>query len=75
MFQKIQKAFEKFVKEKGQGTVEYALILGFVAIIAVYMLSGSGLRKDVQVNVNNADAAATDINAQYTAAKAGKVNQ
>ncbi|MBQ6758534.1 MAG: hypothetical protein IJP42_05540, partial [Selenomonadaceae bacterium] len=72
MFQKIQKAFEKFVKEKGQGTVEYALILGFVAIIAVYMIQASGLKADVETNIGNADKAATMMNAQFTAASKAK---
>ncbi len=50
MLQKIRKLFTP----KGQGVVEYALILGFVAVIAVYILKGSGLTKELQDNVDNA---------------------
>ena len=53
MFQKIQKKIREFIKEKGQGTVEYALIIGFVAIIAVYMLTGSGLQTSTKKNITN----------------------
>ena len=36
MFQKIR----KLLADKGQGVVEYALLLGFVAVITVAMVSG-----------------------------------
>ena len=32
MLQKIQKKLKEFFEEKGQGAVEYALVLGFVVI-------------------------------------------
>ena len=72
MFQKIQKKIREFIKEKGQGTVEYALIIGFVAIIAVYMLTGSGLTSNAKANIDNAAQVATDIDSQFDAA-GGKV--
>lgn len=50
MLQKILKS----LTQKGQGVVEYALILGFVAIIAVYLISGSGLTGELKNNVDNA---------------------
>lgn len=59
------KKLREFLSQKGQGTVEYALILGFVAIIAVYILTGSGLTKDVQKNIKNADTASALINVEY----------
>ena len=68
MFQKIQKKIREFIKEKGQGTVEYALIIGFVAIIAVYMLTGSGLTSNAKANIDNANQVATDIDSQFDAA-------
>ena len=68
MFQKIQKAFEKFVKEKGQGTVEYALILGFVAVIAVFIFGSSGLKDSIQKNIQNINSVATLMDAEYSKA-------
>lgn len=42
MFKKIQKLIDKLkVSEKGQGMVEYALIIAFVAAIAIFALNGS----------------------------------
>lgn len=70
MFQKIQKKIQEFLKEKGQGVVEYALILGFVAIIAVYLINNSSLRDNVRQNINDANAVMTDMHKAYTDAKA-----
>ena len=47
------KKIREFISEKGQGVVEYALILGFVAILAVSLIGGSGLVKAVQDNIDN----------------------
>ena len=71
MLQKIQKKIQDFIKEKGQGTVEYALILGFVAIIAVYMLTGSGLKDDVKTNVSNADTVSKNLQSEFSSASGG----
>lgn len=68
MFQKIQKLIQK-IKEKGQGAVEYALVLGFVAVIAVYLLTGSNLTTSTKNNIKNVNEVATAINASYTEAK------
>lgn len=47
------KKIRELISEKGQGVVEYALILGFVAILAVSLIGGSGLVKAVQDNIDN----------------------
>ena len=67
MFKKIQKLIDKLkVSEKGQGMVEYALIIAFVAAIAIFALNGS-LRTAVSSafekatsNVESATAKATE---------------
>ena len=47
MFKKIQKLIDKLkASEKGQGMVEYALIIAFVAAIAIVALNGT-LKKAV----------------------------
>lgn len=74
MFQKIQKKLKEFFGEKGQGVVEYALVLGFVAVLAIYLLTGSNVTKDVEANIANVDSAASDISAEYAKAKAGTAN-
>ena len=40
MLQKIR----KFFSDKGQGVVEYALLLGFVAVITVALVNDGGLK-------------------------------
>ena len=59
MFKKIQKLIDKLkVSEKGQGMVEYALIIAFVAAIAIFALNGK-----LSVAVSNAfDKATTQVN-------------
>ena len=43
LLQKIQKKLQKLLKQKGQGIVEYALLLGFVAIVTVGLFTNDGL--------------------------------
>jgi pilus assembly protein Flp/PilA len=43
-------SMRKFFTEKGQGIVEYALLLAFVVAIAVYALNQSGLGDAVKSN-------------------------
>lgn len=69
MFQKIQKLIQK-LKEKGQGAVEYALILGFVAVIVIYMMNASKLESTVEQNVSNANAAGAAVTAKFATASA-----
>ena len=67
MLQRIEKFFRRD-SQKGQGIVEYALILAFVAAIAAYVFtsSGQGSIKDSITGLfsgakSNIDQAKTDI--------------
>ena len=42
-----------YFKGKGQGIVEYALLLAFVVAIAVYALQSSGLGGAIKTNFSN----------------------
>ena len=37
----------RFFKEKGQGIVEYAVLLAFVVAIAAYLFTSSGIKNEV----------------------------
>ena len=69
MLKKIREFFQKKDSEKGQGAVEYALVLGFVAVIAIYLLTGSSLTENTKANIDNINSVATDINASFVDAK------
>ncbi len=43
-------SMRKFFKGKGQGIVEYALLLAFVVAIAVFALNESGLGGAIKTN-------------------------
>ena len=66
MLQYIQKLVDKLkASEKGQGMVEYALIIAFVAAIAIFALNGS-----LRTAVSSAFDKATDnVNAATAEAK------
>ena len=40
-------SMRKFFKEKGQGIVEYAVLLAFVVAIAAYLFNNSGIKDEV----------------------------
>ena len=63
MIQYIQKLIDKLkVSEKGQGMVEYALIIAFVAAIAIFALNG-GLRSAVSSAFDKAKSNITEATA------------
>lgn len=67
MFKKIQEFVKKFIEEKGQGVVEYALILGFVAVIAVILLSKTSLQENVQANIDNQNSVLKAMDSRFDA--------
>lgn len=46
------KKIREFFKEKGQGVVEYALVLGVAALIAAALLANGGLGDKIVGSVN-----------------------
>lgn len=61
MLQKIR----ELLKEKGQGIVEYAMILGFVAVVAIGLLGSDGLKKQVSTALTNITGQFTTLNKEY----------
>ena len=45
------KKIREFFSQKGQGVVEYALILGFVAVIAVSLINTGGLQDSLEETI------------------------
>ena len=40
-------SMRKFFKEKGQGIVEYAVLLAFVVAVAAYLFTSTGIKGEV----------------------------
>ena len=64
----LQKISKFLISKNGQGVVEYALILGFVAVIAVFIFGSSGLKDSIQKNIQNINSVATLMDAEYSKA-------
>ena len=56
-------SMRKFFKGKGQGIVEYALLLAFVVAIAVYGLNQSGLGTAIKSNFSTTASQVTNFSA------------
>ena len=56
-FYQMKKALQEKISEKGQGMVEYALVLAAVAIIAAFVLSDTGGLKDATNATNQINSA------------------
>ena len=46
-------SLRKFFTEKGQGIVEYAVLLAFVVAIAAYLFGNSGIKDEVTATFNS----------------------
>lgn len=54
-------SMRKFFKGKGQGIVEYALLLAFVVAIAVWALSDGSLGNAIKTNFDTTASKVTDF--------------
>ncbi|WP_415942271.1 pilin protein [Mitsuokella multacida] len=52
MFEIISYLKARYLSEKAQGIVEYALILAFVTIIAAALINGGGLQANVKAVIS-----------------------
>ena len=59
-------SMRKFFKGKGQGIVEYALLLAFVVAIAVYALQNGSLGDAIKTNFNQTASAVTNFSAKVS---------
>ncbi|SDC00666.1 pilus assembly protein Flp/PilA [Succiniclasticum ruminis] len=59
-------SMRKFFTEKGQGIVEYALLLAFVVAIAVYALNDSGLGGAIKSNFSTTASQVTNFSASIS---------
>ena len=74
MFKYINKLIKKLKEsEKGQGMVEYALIIAFVAAIAIFVLNGK-LGTAINGAFENASQAVDDASKGATALRNGTNN-
>lgn len=49
-------SIRKFFKEKGQGIVEYAVLLAFVVAIAAYLFTSSGIKNEVTATFQSTES-------------------
>lgn len=60
----LKKIYQR-LKQKGQGVVEYALLLGLVAVILVGFTSNNGLINNVKTALKNVVEQFTTFNEAY----------
>lgn len=69
----MKKFMEKYLGKKGQGMVEYALIIAFVVGVAVTAFGGeSGLGKAIEATFNKATATLNTLSGTTPAKSEGK---
>ncbi len=61
----LKKIYER-LKQKGQGVVEYALLLGLVAVILVGFTTNDGLIHQVRTALTNVTDHFTKFNSAYS---------
>ena len=54
-------SMRKLFREKGQGIVEYALLLAFVVAIAIFALQQGDLGKAIKTNFSNTASSVTNF--------------
>ena len=59
------KKFERLLSRKGQGMIEYALLLGFVAIITVALFTDDGLYNSFKNALGTVKSLFTTFNSAY----------
>lgn len=64
------KKIYKRLKRKGQGVVEYALLLGLVAVLVVSFATNNGLISTFRTTLSNVVDQFTTFNSAYSKAKA-----
>ena len=47
---------KSFTKQKGQGIVEYAVLLAFVVAIAAYLFTSSGIKNEVTATFQSTES-------------------
>ena len=60
------KKFREFVSQKGQGVVEYALLLGFVAIVVMGLFAEDGLANTLRTTLRSIMTQFTTFNSAYS---------
>lgn len=61
------KKIREFFSQKGQGVVEYAILLGLAAAIAAALVGSTGLQSNANTAVSNAKAVGAAANSGYVA--------
>jgi|GEM_PF-2598106 len=59
------KKFREYFSQKGQGVVEYALLLGFVAVLIVGFTTSDGLIDTFKTTLQNIVSQFTTFNSAY----------
>ena len=61
----------RYLEQKGQGMVEYALILAFVVAVAVALTGNDGIRGAIKTTFSNVTSTLTNANSQSGSTSGG----
>jgi pilus assembly protein Flp/PilA len=62
----------RYLEQKGQGMVEYALILAFVVAVAVALTGNGGIREAISTTFSNVTKTLNSANTQSTQSSQGQ---